>query len=169
MRNSHNFLWNFTTWHHLLSCWLVPSSLWFLYFWAKVTDLLHAAVKEEKISFQAVGFYPKKKKKEAQSKASGWLTTECFAFTSSSTFIPHTLKYPTEVTAGMWQSGGCLLFFLFFSAMLTQGNVTRSFVKLLVLCDQLWLSHWTCLPLKPDPVVRFSLKWKGNTVCLPRA
>lgn len=24
-------------------------------------------------------------------------------------------------------------------------------------------------PVKPDPVARFPLKWKGNTVCLPQA
>ena len=45
-------------------------------------------------------------------------------------------------------------------ALLTRGNMSRSFVTLLALCDQLWLSHWTWLPMKPDPVVRFSLKWK---------
>lgn len=59
--------------------------------------------------------------------------------------------------------------FIFSPTMLTQGNMSCSFVKLLVFCDQLWLSHWTCLPVKPDSVVRFSLKWKGNTVRLPQA
>lgn len=44
-------------------------------------------------------------------KALGWLTNECFAFASSSTFIPQALKYSTEVTAGIRQSGGCLYFF----------------------------------------------------------
>lgn len=33
------------------------------------------------------------------------LTHKCFAFTSSSTFIPHTLNDPTEVTAGIRQYG----------------------------------------------------------------
>ena len=115
MRNSHNFLWNFTTWHHLLSCWLVPSSLWFLYFWAKVTDLLHAAVKEEKISFQAVGFYPKKKKRSSK---------QSFRLTHNWLFCFHVLLQLHSSHAEVSYWGYCrnvtewrmpFIFFIFFS------------------------------------------------------
>lgn len=97
--------------------------------------------------------------------ALGWLTNECFAFTSSSTFIPHKLKSPTKLLQEFDRVEDA---FIFYWTMLTQSYMSCGFVKLLVLCDQVWLSHWTRLPVKPEPVVKFSLKWKGNTVCLPK-
>lgn len=107
-------------------------------------DSLHTIVKEEK-RISSLKFY--------QRTNLSWLINEYFSFISSSTFIPHTLKYFAEVTAGIWPTGGCLYFF-----PEQCRHKSCGFVQLLVLCDQFWLSHWTRLSVKPDLIVRFSLK-----------
>lgn len=130
----------------------------------EVTDMLHAMalVYQRKKKFK-VRFY--RGLRLSSTCALGWLTNECFAFTSSSTFIPHKLKSPTKLLQEFDRVEDA---FIFYWTMLTQSYMSCGFVKLLVLCDQVWLSHWTRLPVKPEPVVKFSLKWKGNTVCLPK-
>lgn len=139
-----------------------------MYFWAKVTDILHAAVKEEKEVFRRRFLSKKQTNLKAKLQADSQLTVLLSpppppSFLTRWSILLRLLQECDRVEDALF------FLFFFYQTMLTQGNMSRSFVKLLVLCDQLWLSHWTCLPLKPDPVVRFSLKWKGNTVCLPRA
>lgn len=135
--------------------------------WAQVTGVLHATAKEEK----QVSCIHQRSQTKAFGLTHKWVFSFAFASSSSSsfttTYITHTPKYPTEVTAGIRQSSGCLYFFT--QRCWHRATWAAALWGSSLLCDQLWLSHWTCPAVKPDPVVRFSLKWKGNTVCLPQA